>query len=129
MWLPRTALADDSEAQSGSAMNKGQSNLQDIFLNQARKENAPVTVYLVTGVQLKGYIRGFDAFTVILESPGKPLQLVYKHALASVVPAKHLSFREDTGAGRPAREEPAQPQSAPAAPTEDSSDLRDEAGQ
>lgn len=74
-------------------MNKGQTNLQDIFLNQVRKENVPVTVYLVTGAQLKGSIRGFDAFTVILESPGKPSQLVYKHALASVVPQRMFNLR------------------------------------
>lgn len=80
-------------------MNKGQTNLQDIFLNQVRKENVPVTVYLVTGAQLKGSIRGFDAFTVILESPGKPNQLVYKHALASVVPQRMFSLRLGDGAG------------------------------
>ncbi len=72
-------------------MNKTQMNLQDNFLNQARKDNIPVTIYLVSGVQLKGVVRGFDAFTVVLESPGKPPQLVYKHAVASVVPARPVS--------------------------------------
>lgn len=69
-------------------MNKGQMNLQDLFLNQVRKDNIGVTIYLVGGVQLKGMVRGFDAFTVILESMGKPPQLVYKHAIASVVPSR-----------------------------------------
>ena len=71
-------------------MNKTQMNLQDLFLNQVRKENIGVTIYLTGGVQLKGYVRGFDAFTVLLESPGKPTQLVYKHAIASVVPSRRI---------------------------------------
>lgn len=69
-------------------MNKAQMNLQDTFLNQVRKENIPVTIYLVSGVQLKGFVRGFDSFTLVLETPGKPSQLVYKHAMASVVPLR-----------------------------------------
>jgi host factor-I protein len=69
-------------------MNKTSMNLQDLFLNQARKENIPVTIYLTSGVQLKGIVRGFDAFTLVLETPGKPAQLVYKHAMASVVPLR-----------------------------------------
>lgn len=69
-------------------MNKAQMNLQDNFLNQVRKENIAVTIYLVSGVQLKGFVRGFDSFTVVLETPGKPSQLVYKHAMASVVPMR-----------------------------------------
>jgi host factor-I protein len=82
-------------------MTKALMNLQDNFLNQCRKDNIPVTIYLVSGVQLKGMIRGFDSFTVVLESPGKPAQLVYKHAMASVVPAKpvnNMVVKEETGA-------------------------------
>ena len=69
-------------------MNRTQVNLQDTFLNQARKENIGVTIYLVNGVQLRGIVRGFDSFTVLLDSPGKPTQLVYKHSITSVVPAR-----------------------------------------
>jgi len=69
-------------------MNRTQVNLQDTFLNQARKENIGVTIYLVNGVQLRGIVRGFDSFSVLLDSPGKPTQLVYKHAITSVVPAR-----------------------------------------
>jgi len=65
-------------------------NLQDMFLNQVRKEGISVTIYLAGGVQLKGLVRGFDAFTVLLESPGKPTQLVYKHAMSSVIPSKEI---------------------------------------
>lgn len=88
-------------------MNKSSMNLQDNFLNQARKENIPVTIYLVSGVQLKGIVRGFDAFTVVLESPGKPPQLVYKHAVASVVPARPISGILGRDEREPATEAPA----------------------
>ena len=75
-------------------MNKTQVNLQDVFLNQARKENVNVTIYLVGGVQLKGHVRGFDVFTVLLESPGKPTQLIYKHAIASIVPTRPIRLAQ-----------------------------------
>ena len=96
-------------------MNRTSMNLQDLFLNQVRKENVPVTIYLVSGVQLKGLVRGFDAFTLILESPGKPAQLVYKHAMASVVPARPIGsmmVRDERGEERGF--EAPQPQAAPA---------------
>jgi len=60
-------------------------NLQDSFLNQVRKENVPVIIYLVNGFQLRGAVKGFDNFTVILESEGKQ-QLVYKHAISTITP-------------------------------------------
>ena len=72
-------------------MNKSINNLQDIFLNNARKERIPVTIFLVNGVQLKGIVKGFDSFTVVLDSDGKQ-QLVYKHAISTVSPAKHILF-------------------------------------
>jgi host factor-I protein len=84
-------------------MNKSQLNLQDIFLNQVRKENIGVTIYLVNSVQLRGMVRGFDAFTILLDSVGKPTQLVYKHAVTSIVPSRPVSnfyqeaHRESTG--------------------------------
>ena len=65
-------------------------NLQDMFLNSVRKEGIGVTIYLMGGVQLRGQVRGFDAFTVLLDSPGKPTQLVYKHAITSVVPSRQI---------------------------------------
>lgn len=81
-------------------MNKGQLNLQDSFLNQVRKEHVGVTIYLVGGVQLKGLVKGFDAFTVLLDSPGKPTQIVYKHAIASVVPLKQINIPIQDGGGK-----------------------------
>lgn len=64
-------------------------NLQDSFLNQIRKENIPVIVYLANGFQLRGSVRGFDSFTVILENDGKQ-QLVYKHAISTITPIRPL---------------------------------------
>ena len=72
-------------------MNRPQLNLQDIFLNQVRKENISVTIYLMGGVQLRGMVRGFDAFTVLLDSVGKPTQLVYKHSITSIVPSRPIA--------------------------------------
>ena len=76
-------------------MNKPQLNLQDIFLNQVRKENISVTIYLIGGVQLRGMVRGFDAFTILLDSVGKPTQMVYKHAISTVVPARNVRLVTD----------------------------------
>ncbi|MDA8096206.1 MAG: RNA chaperone Hfq [Desulforudis sp.] len=71
-------------------MSKIQINLQDAFLNQLRKENIPVTIFLINGFQLKGLVRGFDNFTVILDSDGKQL-MVYKHAISTVSPARPVN--------------------------------------
>ncbi len=72
-------------------------NLQDMFLNQVRKEGIGVTIYLTNSVQLRGQVRGFDAFTVLLDAPGKPTQLVYKHAVASIVPARAVGSHRPHG--------------------------------
>ena len=70
-------------------------NLQDTFLNQARKENIGVIVHLVNGFQIKGNVRGFDSFTVVLESMGKQ-QMVYKHAISTITPSRALNCAFDT---------------------------------
>ena len=70
-------------------------NLQDAFLNQARKEKLAVTMYLMNGFQLRGVIRGFDGFTVVLDSDGKQ-QLIYKHAISTVVPPRPIPLELDT---------------------------------
>ena len=74
-------------------MQKNQ-NLQDIFLNQARKERLTVTMFLMNGFQLRGIIRGFDAFVVIVDTDGKQ-QLIYKHAISTVVPPRTLTLTEE----------------------------------
>ncbi|GAA0366267.1 RNA chaperone Hfq [Bacillus horti] len=66
-------------------------NIQDTFLNQIRKENIPVTVYLLNGFQLRGFIKAFDNFTIVIDSEGKQ-QLVYKHAISTFTPARPVSL-------------------------------------
>ena len=68
-------------------LSKRPANLQDGFLNQLRRQRIPITLFLSSGVQLRGQLAGFDSFVIILESPGKPTQLVYKHSIVSVAPA------------------------------------------
>jgi host factor-I protein len=66
-------------------------NIQDHFLNSLRRENVYVTVYLLNGFQLKGLVKGFDNFTVILESDGKQ-QLIYKHAISTFTPQRPINL-------------------------------------
>ena len=68
-----------------------QINLQDAFLNQARRDRLTVTMFLMNGFQLHGTVKGFDGFTVVLDSEGRQ-QLIYKHAISTIVPPKPLSF-------------------------------------
>lgn len=75
----------------GKNMNKSPINLQDTFLNQARKENMPVTIYLVNGFQLKGIVRGFDNYVVVLDFDGKQ-QMIYKHAISTVMPMRPINL-------------------------------------
>jgi len=72
-------------------VNKSNINLQDVFLNQVRKEHIAVTIYLTNGFQLKGLVKGFDNFTVILDTDGRQ-QLVYKHAISTISPMKLVNF-------------------------------------
>ncbi|MCR5175608.1 MAG: RNA chaperone Hfq [Anaerovibrio sp.] len=64
-------------------------NLQDSILNQVRKENIQVSIHLINGFQIKGFVKGFDNFTVIIDSMGKQ-QLVYKHAISTITPGRPL---------------------------------------
>ncbi|MDO4765878.1 MAG: RNA chaperone Hfq [Eubacteriales bacterium] len=70
-------------------------NLQDIFLNQVRKEKISVVLYLTNGFQMKGYVKGFDNYIVILEADGKQ-QLIFKHAISTVVPSRDIHLSLDT---------------------------------
>lgn len=66
-------------------------NLQDVFLNQCRKERIVVTIILTNGFQFKGMVRGFDSYVAIFDCDGKQ-QLVYKHAISTIIPAKSVSI-------------------------------------
>ncbi|MDQ0299216.1 host factor-I protein [Salibacterium salarium] len=67
-------------------------NIQDQFLNTLRKEKIPVTVFLLNGFQLRGHVKAFDNFTVVLDSDGKQ-QLVYKHAISTFAPQRQISIQ------------------------------------
>ena len=64
-------------------------NLQDAILKECRREKLPVTLFLMNGFQLRGIITGFDSFVVVLVSDGKQ-QMIYKHAISTLVPIKPL---------------------------------------
>ncbi len=64
-------------------------NLQDVFLNQARKERIPVTVYLTNGFQFKGIVKGFDNYIVALDCDSKQ-NMVYKHAISTISPIRPI---------------------------------------
>ena len=80
-------------------MGSSQSNLQDSFLNSVRKTRNPVTLFLVNGVKLQGVITWFDNFSVLLRREGT-VQLVYKHAISTVMPSLPLDLMgEETDEG------------------------------
>ena len=64
-------------------------NIQDHYLNQLRKERIAVTVFLTNGFQLRGVVKAFDNFTVLLETEGKQ-QLIYKHAISTFAPSRNV---------------------------------------
>ncbi|AIQ64325.1 RNA-binding protein Hfq [compost metagenome] len=78
-------------------MNKS-INIQDTFLNQLRKENIPATVYLTNGFQIRGIIKAFDNFTIVIDSDGRQ-QMVYKHAISTFTPQRSVSLMQDSGTG------------------------------
>ena len=74
-------------------VNDKANNLQDVFLNAVRKQKIPVTMFLVNGVKLQGVITWFDNFSVLLRRDGHS-QLVYKHAISTVMPAAPVQLFE-----------------------------------
>lgn len=66
-------------------------NLQDNYLNHLRKEKIPVVVYLTNGVRLKGTIKAFDNFVIVLKEVSQ--QLIYKHAISTIIPEKDVDLR------------------------------------
>ncbi|PKL35521.1 MAG: RNA chaperone Hfq [Spirochaetae bacterium HGW-Spirochaetae-1] len=75
-------------------MAKQISNLQDVFLNNTRKDRCEITVYLVNGVPIKGRVLSFDNFTILMEVDKKQ-NLIYKHAVSTLVPAKPMPYRDE----------------------------------
>jgi len=82
-------------------MSKGQS-LQDPFLNALRKEKVPVSIFLVNGIKLQGQIESFDQFVVLLKNSVS--QMVYKHAISTVVPVRNVRFQQEMDGGHGSHE-------------------------
>ena len=77
-------------------MSADKQNLQDTFLNHVRKTKTPVTVFLINGVKLQGVITSFDDFCMLLRRDGHS-QLVYKHAISTVMPSSPVNLQDATG--------------------------------
>jgi host factor-I protein len=88
----RCNLHSNKTSRSITMSNKGQL-LQDPFLNALRKEHIPVSIYLVNGIKLQGQIESFDQYVVLLRNT--VTQMVYKHAISTVVPARAVNFAVD----------------------------------
>ena len=72
-------------------MSEKKQNLQDTFLNSVRKSKTPLTIFLVNGVKLQGVVSWFDNFCVLLRRDGQS-QLVYKHAISTIMPSQPISL-------------------------------------
>ena len=68
-------------------------NLQDAFLNKARRMKMPLTMFLMNGFQMRGVVTGYDSFTVVMDSDGKQ-QLIYKHAISTIIPQRPMTVEE-----------------------------------
>ncbi|MFT4913380.1 MAG: host factor-I protein [Brevundimonas sp.] len=91
MPLPRPANNEEQD-QPDMSQDKRQ-NLQDTFLNTVRKTKTPLTIFLVNGVKLQGIVTWFDNFCVLLRRDGQS-QLVYKHAISTIMPAAPVTMYE-----------------------------------
>ncbi len=76
-------------------MTEKQKNVQDVFLNKIRKEKMSVTVFLVNGVKLQGVVTWFDNFSILLRRDSHA-QLVYKHAVSTIMPGVPLNLQEES---------------------------------
>ena len=72
---------------------QGKTNLQELFLTRARRDRVPSTLFLMNGFQMRGTVTGYDPFVVVLESDGRQ-QVIYKHAISTVVPLRPVALRE-----------------------------------
>jgi host factor-I protein len=95
--------------------NKPAQNIQDTFLNTARKERTNITIYLLSGVKLTGRIRSFDKYSVVLESNSQE-QLIFKHAISTVAMGRTSHSQMERAA--PVASSPAAPDSVPASGTD-----------
>ena len=75
-------------------MSKQTKNLQDTFLNAARKDKVEITIYLMNGVPIKGKVISFDSFTILVEVDKKQ-NLIYKHAVTTIMPSKPVQYKDE----------------------------------
>ena len=96
-------------------MDKPAQNIQDSFLNNARKDKSNITIYLLSGVKLTGRIRSFDKYSVVLETNNQE-QLIFKHAISTVVMARgaHVPHERPLGEAKPPAPAEVKPAAAPA---------------
>ena len=73
---------------------ESKANLQECFLNEARKQKAPVTVFMTNGFQQKGIVAAFDGYTILLQNEGKQY-FIYKHAVSTIVPQKNITMPQE----------------------------------
>jgi len=96
VWPPPAAVNDEKQGinpmNTATAVEKKQ-NLQDTFLNSVRRSKTPLTIFLVNGVKLQGVVSWFDNFCVLLRRDGQS-QLVYKHAISTIMPAQPVQLYE-----------------------------------
>ena len=76
-------------------MGNNSNNLQDIFLNQVRKDKNSVTVFLINGVKLQGIVTWFDSFCILLRRESQ-IQMIYKHAVSTIMPSEPVNLQEET---------------------------------
>ena len=95
--------------------NKPAQNIQDTFLNTVRKDKTPITIYLVSGVKLTGKIRSFDKYSVLLENNSQE-QLIFKHAISTVVSNRSVIHAPEVRPGAPATPPPLTPASPAISP-------------
>lgn len=86
---PSSSLPAEDNSRGGGRIATQQGNLQDAFLNLLRKNKTPVTMFLVKGVKLQGIVTWFDNFSILLRRDGQS-QLVYKHAISTIMPGQHV---------------------------------------
>jgi host factor-I protein len=103
---------DVDRREIGTMESKPAQNIQDSFLNTARKEKTIITIYLMSGVKLTGRIRSFDKYSVVLETNNQE-QLIFKHAISTVVMPRGVHDSRSAGEGRPSVAAPI----VPAAPS------------
>lgn len=76
-------------------MKNNSINIQDIILNNARKEKMLVSMYLVNGIQIKGIVKGFDNYVILIEDDKKQQSMIYKHAVSTLLPSKYINLQSN----------------------------------